>query len=60
MTLPPDKDAPLSHSHDEPGQVEGVAATEGIASADAAQRTDEDLELETNRTAVEDSPTGHS
>ena len=64
MTLRPDEDLPLGtgtgHSPDEPVQVEGVPATEGISAADAADRVGEDPELQANRTDVEDSPTGHS
>ncbi len=64
MTLRPDEDLPLGqgtgHSPDEPVQVEGVPAGEGISAADAADRVDEDPELQANRTDVEGSPTGHS
>jgi hypothetical protein len=64
MTLRPDEDLPLGHgtghSPDEPVQVEGVPATEGVSAADVADRLDEDPDLQANRTDVEDSPTGHS
>ncbi len=64
MTIRPDEDLPhgtgTGHSPDEPVQLEGVPATEGISTADAADRIDEDPELQANRTDVEDSPTGHS
>ncbi len=64
MTLRPDEDLPLDHgsghSPDEPVQVEGGPAAEGIAPADAADGIDEDPELQANRTEVEASPTGHS
>ena len=58
MTLRPDDDLPVGHasghSPDEP--VQGG----GVPTADVADRTDEDPELQGNRTDVEDSPTGHS
>jgi hypothetical protein len=64
MTLRPDEDLPLGrgtgHSPDEPVQVEGVPAGEGISDADAADRIDEDPEEQANRTDVEGGPTGHS
>ena len=64
MTLRPDDDLPLGDgngpSPDEPVQVEGVPAAERIAPADAADGTDEDPDLQDNRTEVEASPTGHS
>jgi hypothetical protein len=64
MTLRPDEDLPLGtgtgHSPDEPVQVEGVPATEGVSAADVSDRLDEDPDLQANRTDVEDSPTGHS
>ena len=64
MTLRPDEDLPLGHgtghSPDEPVQVEGVPATEGISNADAAERLDVDPEQQANRTDVEGGGTGHS
>ncbi len=67
MTPRPDDDLPLGtgtgHPSDEPVQVEGVPATEGMSSADAVDRVDrvdEGPELQANRTDIEDSPTGHS
>ena len=63
MTLRPDGDLPpdhgAGHSPDEV-QAEGVPATGGVPTADVADRTDEDPDLQADRTDIEGSPTGHS
>ena len=62
MTMRPD-DVPYDHGTARPPggpvEVEGAPATEGISTADVAERIDEDPE-QADRTDVEGSPTGHS